>query len=131
MRDYMNGVPWILTGIIVGVVVLGIGMVVVLRKRKEPSRVDYRNYFVMGVIWIPTGIILSLVPWLLHGEEPFFMGLVFLMMGLAYTAIGLVNREKWGRQVEISHAADRGSMILAVVAGGLLLLGLAVFVLLR
>jgi predicted membrane channel-forming protein YqfA (hemolysin III family) len=48
----MNSIPWIMVGILVGVVVLGILMVVVVRRRKEPRRVDYRNYFVMGVIWL-------------------------------------------------------------------------------
>jgi hypothetical protein len=43
----MNSIPWIMVGILVGVVVLGILMVVVVRRRKEPRRVDYRNYFVM------------------------------------------------------------------------------------
>jgi len=83
----MNGIPWILVGIIVGIVVLGIGMVVAFRKRKEPRRVDYRNYFVMGVIWLLFAPIMVLLPWILHGEEPFFMGFVFLGMGIVYMRI--------------------------------------------
>ena len=90
-----------------------------------------RNYFVIGVVWIPTGLVLTFLPLLLHGEEPFFMGLVFLMIGLAYAIVGLVNRDKWGKQAEISHATSRSVLVLVVAVGVLLVLGLAAFAFLR
>ena len=127
MQYAMNGIPWILVAILVTLVLLGVAMVVVVRKRKQPRVVDYRNYFVMGVVWIPTGLVLSLLPWVLHGEDFFFFGLFFVMIGLAYTIIGLVNRDKWGKQVEVSPTISK-SLVLAVVVGLLVfLLGLVVF----
>jgi dolichyl-phosphate-mannose--protein O-mannosyl transferase len=131
MQYAMNGIPWILVAILVTLVLLGIAMVVVVRKRKQPRVVDYRNYFVMGVVWIPTGLVLSLLPWVLHGEDFSFFGLFFVMIGLAYTIIGLVNRDKWGKQVEVSPTISK-SLALAVVVGLLVfLLGLVVFGLFR
>jgi dolichyl-phosphate-mannose--protein O-mannosyl transferase len=121
----MNAFPWILVAILV-LVVLGVVVFLIVR-RKQPRRVDYRSYFVMGIVWIPTGIVLSLLPWLLHGEDISFIGIFFITVGLAYTAIGLMNRDKWHKQVEESPAA-RKSLVLAIVAGlGLLLLGIITF----
>jgi nitrate reductase gamma subunit len=103
-------------------------MVVVVRRRKEPRRVDYRNYFVMGVIWLAFAPFLILLPWLLHGEEPFFMGSFFLMIGLGYTIIGLMNRDKWGKQVEVPLESRKKMMIVlgfAALVGALVALLLA------
>ena len=125
----MNGIPWVLVGIVVGIVVLAIGMVVAFRKRKEPRRVDYRNYFVMGVIWLLFAPVMVLLPWILHGEEPFFMGFFFLVMGIAYMIIGLRNRDKWGKQVEPSPRANKIVLGLVVILGILSLLGLVAFTL--
>jgi len=125
----MNGIPWVLVGIVVGIVVLAIGMVVAFRKRKEPRRVDYRNYFVMGVIWLLFAPVMVLLPWILHGEEPFFMGFFFLVMGIAYMIIGLRNRDKWGKQVEPPPRANKIVLGLVVILGILSLLGLVAFTL--
>ncbi len=131
----MNSIPWILVAILVGVIVLGILMVVVVRRRKEPRRVDYRNYFVMGVIWLAFAPFLILLPWLLHGEEPFSMGYFFLMMGLGYTIIGLMNKDKWGKQVDVPPESRKKMMIvlgLAALVGLLVtLLFVTRFLLLR
>jgi Ca2+/Na+ antiporter len=125
----MNGIPWVLVGIVVGIVVLAIGMVVAFRKRKEPRRVDYRNYFVMGVIWLLFAPVMALLPWILHGEEPFFMGFFFLVMGIAYMIIGLRNRDKWGKQVEPPPRANKIVLGLVLILGILSLLGLVAFTL--
>ena len=125
----MNSIPWVLVGIVVGLVVLAIGMVVAFRKRKEPRTVDYRNYFVMGVIWIVFAPIIALLPWILHHEEPFFMGFVFLAMGVPYMIVGLRNRDKWGKQVEPPHEANKIVLALVVILGILSLLGLVALIL--
>jgi len=78
-----------------------------------------------GVIWLAFAPFLILLPWLLHGEEPFFMGSFFLMMGLGYTIIGLMNRDKWGKQVEVPLESRKKMMIvlgLALLVGALVAL---------
>ena len=127
----MNGIPWILVAVLVTLVLLGVLMVVVVPKREQPRRLDYRNYFVMGVVWMPTGLVFSLLPWLLHGEDFSFIGLFFLMIGLAYTIIGLVNRDKWGKQVEASPTTTKTMTIVTIVVGALLAIGLGLFALIR
>jgi LPXTG-motif cell wall-anchored protein len=94
----MDTVPWILVAIGLLVLILG---VVVWKRRKESRPTDYRSYFTTGIIWIASGLILCLLPWLLHGEEFNSMGSFFLAMGLGYVIIGLINRDKWGKQVEV------------------------------
>ena len=128
----MNSIPWVLVGIVVGLVVLAIGMVVAFRKRKEPRRVDYRNFFVMGVIWIVFAPIIAFLPWILHHEEPVQlipMGFVFFAMGIPYVIIGLRNRDKWGKQVEPPPRANKIVLGLVVILGILSLLGLVAFTL--
>jgi dolichyl-phosphate-mannose--protein O-mannosyl transferase len=123
----MNSIPWILVAIVVGLVVLGILAVLVIRRRKQPRTLDYRNYFVTGVIWLLFAAVMVLLPWLLHGEEPFFMGFVFLMMGLGYTIVGLMNKDKWGKRVEVSPKTEKNMMILIGVLVVSLLVGALVF----
>jgi dolichyl-phosphate-mannose--protein O-mannosyl transferase len=123
----MNGIPWILIAILIAAILLGFVLVVFVRKRKQPRRVDYRNYFVMGVIWLAAAPVLTLLPWLLHGEEPFFMASFFLIMGSAYTIIGLLNRDKWGKQLEVSPATEKKMMIVIGALVISLLAGIVVF----
>jgi len=44
------------------------------------------------------------------------MGSFFLMMGLAYLAIGLVNRNKWGKQVEVPPESRKKMVIVLGLA---------------
>jgi len=126
----MNGIPWVLVAILVTLVLLAVVMVVAVRRRKQPRRIDYRNYFVTGVVFLATGLVLSLLPWFLHEEVSLSMGGFFIVMGLGYTISGLVNRGKWGTQVEVPTTTTRNMIIVAVLVA-VLVLGVAVFALYR
>ena len=126
----MNGIPWVLVAILVILALLGGVVVVTIRKRKQPTRVDYRNYFVMGVVFLATGVFLILLPWFLHGEVSLPMGGFVLVMGLAYTISGLLNREKWGKQVEAPATTTR-NMTIVILILALLVVGVALFVVYR
>ncbi len=95
----MDMVPWILVAI--GLLVLLLG-VVVWKRRKEHRTTDYRSYFTTGIVWVASGLILVLLPWLLHGEHLNAMGAFFLIMGVGYAIVGLMNRDKWGKQAKVS-----------------------------
>jgi heme A synthase len=128
MQYSMNGIPWIHIAIFV-TLLLGLVVFVAVRRRKQPRRVDYRNYFAMGVVCLATGVVLSLLPWFLHGEVSLSIGLFFSVMGLAYTLTGLANRDKWGKQTELPPATTRKLIIIAVLVGALLVVGLELFAL--
>jgi len=125
----VNSIPWVLVAILVTLVLLGIIAVVAIRKRKQLS-IDYRSYFVMGVAFLATGVFLVLLPWFLHEEVSLSMGGFFIVMGLAYTIIGLVNREKWGKHMEVPATRERNMMIVILVLA-LLVIGIALFVVYR
>jgi len=126
----MNAIPWVLVAILVTLVLLAVVMVVAVRRRKQPRRIEYRNYFVTGVVFLATGLVLSLLPWFLHEEVSLSMGGFFIVMGLGYTISGLVNRGKWGTQVEVPATTTRNMIIVAVLVA-LLVLGVAVLALYR
>jgi membrane protein CcdC involved in cytochrome C biogenesis len=111
----LDSIPWILVAILVIIVLLAVVMIVVVRKRKQPTRLDYRHYFVMGVAWLATGVFLLLLPWFLHEEVSLSIGGFFLVMGAAYTILGLVNKEKWGKQVDVPATTTR-NMVIAIIA---------------
>jgi uncharacterized membrane protein YidH (DUF202 family) len=109
----VDTVPWILVAI--GVLALMLG-VVVWKRRKERRPTDYRSYFTTGIFWVASGLILSLLPWLLHGEDFNFMGSFFLIMGVGYAIVGLMNRDKWGKQVEVPPETRKKTMTILGLA---------------
>ena len=54
--------------------------------------VDYRVFFIMGISFLPIGIVLTFVV-----GNPGFIG--FMGLGIAYIAIGLPNKDKWKKEV--------------------------------
>jgi multisubunit Na+/H+ antiporter MnhB subunit len=124
----MNDFPWILVAISLGLILVLLA-VAVLRRRKEPRHIDYRNYFVMGIIWLAFTPVMILLPWILHGEEPSLGFSFFFVMGLAYVIIGLRNRDKWGKKVEVSTTASRNMIGIIGVLVLIFILGIVVLTL--
>jgi predicted permease len=61
-------------------------------KKKEPTKeVDYRAFFIMGISFLPLGIVLSFVV-----GNPGFIG--FIGLGIFYIVIGLANKDKWKKE---------------------------------
>jgi len=90
-------------------------------KRKEWQReVDYRSYFNMGIIWLPFGIVFYVI----FGNV---VGLWLLIMGLAYLAIGLKNRDKWGKPQKVSPTYQKAMTIALAIGVILLILGIIAF----
>jgi len=85
----------------------------------------------MGIIWLAFTPVMILLPWILHGEEPSLGFSFFFVMGLAYVIIGLRNRDKWGKKVEVSPTASRKMMGVIGVGVLILILGIVVFALFR
>jgi uncharacterized membrane protein len=81
--------------LLVGIVVTLL-LVAVLRKRKREGKAgetDYKAFFIMGVVFLPTGFAMMMVYFL--AELPFEIGLPLFALGLVYLLIGLANRDKW------------------------------------
>ena len=93
----MNEFPWVIVGIIVGLILIGILVAMTLKRKREgkSGETNYRAFFILGVTLFPLGIIYEIV-FFVSGTKVFLiLGLAFIAMGLSYVAIGLANRNKW------------------------------------
>jgi hypothetical protein len=81
----------ILTLSILGLSVLGLAFGAFAwknRKSGDHAEINYRAFFVLGITFLPVGVTLSA-----STDNPGFLGMSVL--GAAYLAIGLANRDKW------------------------------------
>ena len=113
-------IPWILVSIVVAVVILAILAIFVFKRKGWNSEVDYRRYFNMGIIWLPFGIVFYLI-------FESLIGLVFFIICLVYLAIGLKNKDKWGKPQKISPIYQKALMIAVLLGVVFLVLGIIVF----
>ena len=87
----------ILITIFLGFIAVIVGVIVffTLRKNKKEGitrKVDYRAFFIMGISFLPLGIIFT------TAISPAFI--CFIALGGCYIAIGLANRDKWKKKEE-------------------------------
>lgn len=86
----MNGIPIVILLITIVLILLGVFVVFLMWKRRFEGKTkvpNYRAFFILGICFLPMGILLS------TSVNPGFIG--FAGLGVAYMAIGLVNRDKW------------------------------------
>jgi len=96
----VNDFPWVIVGIIVGLILVGILVAFALKRKKEGKSkgTGYRALFILGICFLPLGIIYEIV-FFTSGTRVFLiLGIAFTGMGLSYLAIGLGNRDKWKKQ---------------------------------
>ena len=82
--------------IILAIAVLtGILAVLMIRKQKKAGKlqINYRTFFILGVIWVPFSIVLMVVSFIF--QISFYIGFPFFIIGLVYLILGLNNRDKW------------------------------------
>jgi LPXTG-motif cell wall-anchored protein len=92
----MNGAVSVMSLLLVIGIVVTILLVVVLRKRRREGKAgetDYRAFFIMGIVFLPTGFAMMMVYF--FAEIPFEIGLPLFALGVIYLIIGLTNRDKW------------------------------------
>jgi len=81
----MDQTPWILIAIAVVLIILGVMAIIVKKKIKTPP--DYYVFFWIGLIWMIIGL-----PSISYGDYT-FNGLFAL--GFIFFITGLVNKNKW------------------------------------
>jgi hypothetical protein len=113
----MSAIPWILVSVAALVVLLGVVFVVLMKKGKYRHEPDYRAFFYIGVIWFPLGVALDFP--------------MFFILGLAYIAIGLANRDKWGKKRRPLTPGQRKIKMVSFAAGiAILVIGIIALLLL-
>ena len=105
-------IPWILVSVAILILALAV-LFVVWAKKDNKRTVDYRSYYTMGIVWLPLGIIFTVI-----FEN--IVGIFFFVMGVIYLSIGLKNRDKWGKPQKIPKKQQR-MLAIAVLVGVLLL----------
>src|SRR3989339_182439 len=82
---------------------------------KQKQDPDYRAFFIMGITWIPVGIVINN-----YGISA--MGLIFMITGL-------VNKDKWKKQKwsELSDEKKRLKLLIILFLGASMLLGLIMY----
>lgn len=103
---------------ILGILVLLIVLFIVFRKRfSKAPKPNYYIFFVLGIIWIPSGIILK--------------NYSLAVMGLVFAIIGLAKRKDWNKKSwkDMGKAEKKTMPIIISVLIGLALLGLVFFIL--
>ena len=113
-------IPWVLVSIAIGVVLIAVLGILVLKRRGWQRKVDYRNYFNIGLIWLPFGIAIYLI-------FKNIVGLWLLIMGIAYLSIGLKNKDKWGKPQEVSPKYQKILMIAVLIGVLFLIFGIIVY----
>lgn len=93
----MNTFPFIIVGIITGLILVGILVVLAWKKNKVGNNkgTNYRVLYNLGVIFLPLGVIYEIVFFVLDIKVFLVLGISFIAMGLSYLAIGLGNKDKW------------------------------------
>jgi len=89
----MSTIAYIMIGILVITLLVLIATIFIVKKRKKEEsnkESDYRAFFIMGISFLPLGIIFTVT------ISPAFIG--FIGMGIIYIAIGLANRDKWKKE---------------------------------
>ena len=99
--------------VLILVILLGIILAVKFRNSNKKHEPDYRTFFIIGIIWLPVGLATK------------NSGL--WIMGLAFLALGLANKDKWNKQ-KISKE-QRNMQMIAIVLGILVLVALVAILL--
>jgi hypothetical protein len=118
----MDPFPWILVMVLTAAVVAALALVFAWkyrtgRVRKGP---DYKAFFMMGLVWTIFGAVFMVLDYSMS---------FFLPTGIIFLALGLANRDKWGKDVPVSPGY-RKKLAIATVAGvAALAVGVAALVL--
>ena len=112
--------PWILSALII---VLALFAVIAIVTKKKIKPMTYKNYFYMGIFWIVMGLLLGVAYPILAGHPPeeivYMSGLTVL--GLAFTIMGLANRDKWNEIVQ-KPIGKQSPLVIALVGLTLLVI---------
>jgi len=112
---------FLIGGVAVIILLFGILFAILATKGKIRHKPDYYTFFVMGIIWLPFGIIMD--------------NSALWIMGLIFTIAGLANRKKWKknhRRWKDLTLSEKKLKTTAIVVGSVtLIVGLIVFFLVR
>ena len=84
--------------ILIILIIIGISSVFLVLKtinERKYREQRYHAFFIIGMIWIPTGLIYMIANMTLSDEIPILLGIPLFSMGLLFLIISSANRDKW------------------------------------
>jgi hypothetical protein len=119
----MDSFIWIAVMIFVLAAIVGLALVLAWKHRTgklEQKATDYKAFFLMGLVWIIIGVAFTFMDYSMT---------FFLPMGVVFLALGLANRDKWGKKEPMGPEYRKNLMIRVAVGIVALALGVAVLLL--
>jgi len=112
---------WLLISILIVIILLGVVALLVAKKKPEK---DYYSLFIIGVVWVPFGIIMMFL------EPDYFLGTLFFLLGWCYFVIGILNKDKWKKKSYLIKNKFWRNLIIILLGLGVLV-GLVAYMILR
>lgn len=110
----------VLVSILVGLILLILIFFLIKKNKKIEHKLNYKVFFILGVIWIPIGVSTK--------------NYVFSILGLTFLIIGLVNKDKWkdeNKWSDISPEQKKIKLSIIILLTTLLIIGIATFVFIK
>lgn len=95
---------------VIGLIVIGLVIVLYSQFKKEKIKPNYRLFFILGITWVPLGVVFYKTT----------RNIGFLIMGVIFLIIGLINRDKWGETVIVNP--QKRKLLIGLILTGLLVL---------
>ena len=96
--------------IVIGLIIIGLVIVLYPKFKKEKIKPNYRLFFILGMTWVPLGVVFYKTT----------RNIGFLVMGLLFLIIGLINKDKWGETVVVNP--QKRKLLIGLIITGLLVL---------
>ena len=115
-------VPWIIIGLGVLIIILGIISLISIKKRGKKQKPNYYSLFMMGAIWVPFGLIINMM----YPEST--IGNIFFILGWIYFIQGIIHKDEWDKKrgpYLIENKTWRWAIIIGLLA--LILVGIVAY----
>jgi hypothetical protein len=116
----VNIMIWVILGLLI---LFGIIAIIVKRKGKKVPT-DYYTLFIVGVTWLPFGILI----WYFGNVS---LGNFFTILGLVYLVMGLVHKKEWKKNHkgwDKLSEKERGFKIwTTIILGIIFLIGIIIY----
>ena len=96
--------------IVIGLIVIGLVIVLYAQFKKKKIKPNYRFFFILGMTWVPLGVVFYKTT----------RNIGFLIMGVIFLIIGLINKDKWGETVVVNP--QKKKLLIGLILTGLLVL---------
>jgi len=90
----MDTIAYIIIAILIITLAILLGTVLIVKKKKREishEEPDYRAFFILGITFLPMGLILSI-----SVDNPGFFGIA--AMGFIFLIVGIANKDKWNKE---------------------------------